>query len=150
MSDNRSAKELVTELRDQIAALPVDQEGLGRDVALSLMDLILERVGGAWPPFPPPGERPGIEFSLGLYMHYKGGFYTALGLVFHHESRQPMVRYVCNQTGTESVRSLYGHPGDPDGWKDRVEWPTGESLPRFCYMGNGMVPLAEIMRLVLI
>jgi hypothetical protein len=146
MSDNRSASELIKELRDQIAALPSDKEGFGRDVALSLMDLILERVG-AWPPFPASGERPGIEFSLGLYRHYKGGFYTALGLVFHHESRQPMVRYICHETGTESVRSLYGHPGDPDGWKDRVEWEDGGMLPRFCYAGPP--GHAEIVRVLL-
>mgnify|MGYP002712475995 CR=1 FL=1 len=37
------------------------------------------------PPLPP--------FECGIYKHYKGGIYTATGLVRHSETLEPMVVY---------------------------------------------------------
>jgi hypothetical protein len=74
-----------------------------------------------WPAWEPTSDQgAAIRLPLGVYRHYKGGLYTALGVVFHHESRQPMVIYLSHERGTVSVRSLFGHSGDPDGWDDIV------------------------------
>lgn len=85
------------------------------------------------------------EFKPGLYRHTKtGGMYTAIGLVTHHETRQPMVLYVSHKYGGSNVRPLDGWPGDPDGWRDQVEIPgerqgdmhTIEQVPRFTFIGD--------------
>lgn len=91
------------------------------------------------------------DFKLGLYRHYKGGYYTALGLVKHHEG-SPMVLYVCCKTGEQFVRPLRGwgkdyistHRSDPDGWLDLVEIddkPFGTKIstrrvPRFTFVST--------------
>jgi hypothetical protein len=58
------------------------------------------------------------EFKPGIHRHYKGGLYTAICLVTHHETREPMVLYVSHTKGTTNVRPLHGWPGDNDGWDD--------------------------------
>ena len=73
-----------------------------------------------------PDQSVGVRLPLGIYRHYKGGLYTALGVVFHHESRQPMVVYLSHERGTVSVRPLFGHSGDPDGWDDTVGFEEDE------------------------
>lgn len=75
------------------------------------------------------------SFKPGLYRHYKGGLYTALGLITHHESRQPMVHYVSLTYGGANVRPLHPNtvPGDPSGWFDPIG-PDGPS--RFEYVGD--------------
>ena len=68
-----------------------------------------------------PTLKLGDEFSPGLYRHTRtGGLYTAHALVTHHETRRPMVLYTSHTYGGWNVRPLYGWPGDPDGWLDRV------------------------------
>jgi len=82
------------------------------------------------------------EFRPGLYRHYKGGLYTAIALVTHHETRRPMVLYVSHTCGGMSVRPLHGWEVDPDGWADKVDistldpdLPRGPGVLRFTYVG---------------
>jgi hypothetical protein len=64
------------------------------------------------------------DFKPGTYKHFKGGVYTALGLVTHHHNRRPMVKYL-DKDGTENVRPLEAWPEDPSGWTDIVETVDG-------------------------
>lgn len=76
------------------------------------------------------------NFRPGIYRHPKsGGLYTALGLVIHHHTRLPMVKYVSLTTGEENVRPLVGWPEDPVGWTDIIEH-EGERVFRFTYVGE--------------
>lgn len=82
------------------------------------------------------------QFKPGLYRHYKGGLYTAIALVTHHQTRKPMVLYVSHTYGGMNVRPLHGWEGDPDGWVDEVDISTLDpDLPRhpcvlrFTYIG---------------
>lgn len=59
-------------------------------------------------------------FRPGIYKHYKGGTYTAIGIIRHHETRFPMVLYVSHALGGLNVRPLVGWEGDADGWNDLV------------------------------
>lgn len=59
-------------------------------------------------------------FKPGLYRHYHGGLYRAVGLVAHHETREPWVVYVSLQHGSMNIRPLKPTKGDPDGWDDVV------------------------------
>ena len=74
------------------------------------------------------------KFRPGNYKHYRGGTYTALGLVKHHETRKPMVLYVSHANGTLNVRPLKPMAGDSDAWDDWVEL-EGKSVRRFSYLG---------------
>lgn len=88
------------------------------------------------------------EFKPGLWRHYKGGLYTAIGLVTHHETRKPMVLYVSHTYGATNVRPLHGwtdehpfsggDPKDPDGWLDFVPMPEEPVLKvaRFEFIGD--------------
>lgn len=71
------------------------------------------------------------EFSTGLYRHYKGGLYTAIALVTHHETRKPMVLYVSHTFGGMNVRPLHGWEGDLDGWADVVKEASAIDPERF-------------------
>jgi hypothetical protein len=79
------------------------------------------------------------EFKLGLYEHYKGGRYSAIALVTHHETRAPMVLYVSHTYGGVNVRPLVGWTGDADGFVDtvsvRLEGLGNQQLQRFKYIG---------------
>lgn len=75
-------------------------------------------------------------FRPGLYRHYKGGLYTALGLVTHHEKRAPMVLYVSHTYGGANVRPLIGWLGDADGWNDFVTPEDGHAVRRFTFVGE--------------
>jgi hypothetical protein len=89
------------------------------------------------------------EFRPGIYMHYKGGLYSAFGLIMHHETREPAVDYVSHTKGNRQYRELrqplpFGlHPVDRnvDAWTDVVEWqvpmPDGSAAthgPRFVFV----------------
>lgn len=76
-----------------------------------------------------------MDFKPGLYRHYKGGLYTAICIVTHHETRDPMVLYVSHTYGGLNVRPLHGMPGDEDAWSDKVE-VDGVSTPRFEFVGD--------------
>lgn len=78
-------------------------------------------------------EKPTIR--PGLYQHYKGPTYTALGLVEHHETHLPYVLYVSYTTGKVKIRPLKPVPGDLDGWDDWVEF-EGKRVKRFTYIGE--------------
>jgi hypothetical protein len=84
----------------------------------------------------------GLEAAL--YEHYKGGRYSVLGLVTHHDTRMPMVKYVSHTYGGENVRPVVGWPGDSDGWCDMVS-TAGGKVPRFRYLGPlpSDIPLKE-------
>lgn len=86
------------------------------------------------------------DFKPGIYTHYKGGMYTALMLVRHHETRELLVLYVSHKTGNISVREYSAGDADftqtIDAWTDVVEWqvpmPDGSAAthgPRFVYVG---------------
>lgn len=93
------------------------------------------------------------DFKPGIYTHYKGGMYTALMLVRHHETRELLVLYVSHKTGNIQVRELRQpemadmgtvqlQPSRVDAWTDVVEWqvpmPDGSAAthgPRFVYVG---------------
>lgn len=70
------------------------------------------------------------EVPLGLYRHYKGGFYQVLGVAQHHETREPYVIYASLGHHTLNIRPLKGHDGEfssEDGFLDILF--SGE--PRF-------------------
>lgn len=91
---------------------------------------------------------PTIEFKAGKYVHYKGGHYSAIMLVAHHETREPMVVYVSQERGNVQVRELRQPSPRADGswphidaWTDVVEWkvplPDGSMAthgPRFIFV----------------
>jgi hypothetical protein len=87
-------------------------------------------------------ERAAANFKPGLYRHYKGGLYTALFLVTHHETRLPMVLYISHTYGGANVRPLIGWQDDQDGWLDIITIPNegaagGESkCHRFALVGS--------------
>ncbi len=97
------------------------------------------------------------ELKPGLYRHYRGGLYTVIGLVTHHETRLPMVLYVSHTFCGMNVRPLHGweaedqsacgasHCDDRDGWLDPVDVVGGGSVPRFEYIGPlpSDTPIAE-------
>lgn len=74
-------------------------------------------------------------FKLGVYRHYKGGMYTALMLVSHHDTRQDMVVYMSHEKHSINCRPLVGWTTDPDGWNDIVEH-EGRIVRRFEYVGE--------------
>ena len=77
------------------------------------------------------------KFRPGNYRHYKGGIYTALGLVRHHETGAPMVLYLSHATGGLSVRPLKKMEilggVDADAWDDWIE-VDGVRVRRFAYV----------------
>ncbi len=85
------------------------------------------------------------QFRTGVHRHYKGGLYTALMLVTHHETRQPIVIYVSHTTGTVTARPLrpmhevvvsgQSRFVDCDAWDDWV-MHDGNSVRRFTYVGE--------------
>jgi hypothetical protein len=87
-------------------------------------------------------EKTMSEFRPGKYVHYKGGHYSAIMLVAHHETREPMVVYVSHEKGNVQVRELRQPPREGfqtssvDAWTDVVEWPDGEKRPRFVFLGD--------------
>ena len=78
------------------------------------------------------------NFKLGVYEHYKGGRYTALMVVRHHDTGKPMVVYASHEKGTLNVRPLWGwwQPAlrDAYGWLDKID-TTAYTGPRFKYIG---------------
>lgn len=65
-------------------------------------------------------------FKPGVYVHYKGGQYTALMLVRHHETRELSVVYLSHKYGTMSIRE-WAKAG-VDSWSDHVN-AAGEVVP---------------------
>jgi hypothetical protein len=138
--DDSTRPEAVFEsFRVALQALRDTDGDFARDAAVAAFDecIALARKWPAWE----PGSGAPLRLPLGIYRHYKGGLYTALGVVFHHESRQPMVVYLSHERGTVSVRSLFGHSGDPDGWNDIIFFERDEdSEPvgtrRFEFVGH--------------
>jgi hypothetical protein len=73
-------------------------------------------------------------FQPGIYRHTKtGGLYAALGLITHHHTRLPMVKYVSLTTGEENVRPLIGWDGDDSGWANMIEH-GGSLVNRFTFV----------------
>jgi len=74
-----------------------------------------------------------MTIAAGIWEHYKGGFYQALGVAAHSEPGERMVVYV-SLTGI-------GLPGPRfcvrplDSWLSVVKWPDGYTMPRFVYKG---------------
>lgn len=84
------------------------------------------------------------NFRPGLYRHYKGGLYTAIALVTHHETGEPMVLYCSHTYGGLRVRPLDGFETDRDGWNVRVA-VDGELVERFEFVGElpSAIPVVE-------
>lgn len=96
------------------------------------------------------------EVRPGLWRHYKGGLYTVIGTVTHHETRMPMVLYVSHTYGGVNVRPVHGwemdpakanDPQDVDGWLDDVTIRIGpqgtlvseqqvKTCQRFVFVGD--------------
>lgn len=82
------------------------------------------------------------DFKPGVYEHYKGGLYTALMLVTHHETKHLYVVYVSHTTGETWLRPL-DKQGE-DSWLfpvwisfgeiDQNGAETGSWVPRFKYL----------------
>lgn len=75
-----------------------------------------------------------MAFRPGVYEHYKGGKYTALRLIPHHEHRfaLAMVEYVSHTYGNIAYREwaqseLWGR--SVDAWIDPVSWPDRDGAP---------------------
>lgn len=72
-----------------------------------------------------------VEFRSGVYRHYKGNFYLALGLAREDESNETVVVYT----------RLYAREGLPMStrrlavWSEKVETANGPT-PRFEYWGQ--------------
>lgn len=84
------------------------------------------------------------EFKLGVWEHYKGGRYTVIMLVRHHDTGLPMVVYVSHEKGSINCRPLVGWrtdelglPHDEDGFLDELRLPDrpNDIVPRFVYIG---------------
>lgn len=80
------------------------------------------------------------EFKPGIYRHYKGGMYTALQIVKHHETGEKFVMYVSHTHGSVHIRE-WRTPGT-DSWTDFVEVQTArgrelasDNHKRFQYVG---------------
>lgn len=73
-----------------------------------------------------------IELKAGLYRHYKGGTYQALGVAQHSESDELLVVYVSLDESLPGPR-LRARPVSM--WNELVRWPDGATMPRFAYVG---------------
>ncbi len=76
------------------------------------------------------------DFKPGIYRHYKGGLYTALGLATHHETRCTVVLYISHTYGGLNVRPLCGYNGDMEAWNDLFVDKAGETFQRFTYVAD--------------
>jgi len=65
-----------------------------------------------------------VDFKPGKYQHYKGGIYSAIALVTHHDTRAKMVLYISLGTGEMNVRELHPASG-VDAWEDDIITSTG-------------------------
>jgi hypothetical protein len=68
-------------------------------------------------------------FKPGVYRHFKGDTYRAMGLITHHHTRRPWVKYF-DKDGTENMRPLESSPEDSSAWTDVVEH-EGRQVRRF-------------------
>ncbi len=69
------------------------------------------------------------SLRLGRYRHYKGGEYRVIGIAKHSESCEDHVVYQC----------LYGDGGlwvRPRAMFEESVELSGESIPRFAYLGD--------------
>ena len=73
-----------------------------------------------------------MELKAGIYRHYKGGYYQAIGLGAHSETDERMVVYVSLTPSLPGPR-LRIRPAIM--WDDSVAWPDGSTGPRFKYVG---------------
>ena len=69
-------------------------------------------------------------FEAGLYQHFKGGTYNALGLCTHSETGEVMVLYISLASGNVMVRPL-------ENWHDVVEVADTRVYDNY---GNTWVP----------
>ncbi len=83
-------------------------------------------------------DGPVANFQPGEYRHYKGGTYTALTLVRHHDVGMPYVLYVSHDhPGKANIRPLIGTFGDEDGWSDVVGDGDAGTWLRFSFVTAG-------------
>ncbi len=70
---------------------------------------------------------------IGVYRHYKGGYYQLITIARDHETGELMVVYIAlsrpELAGPRAnVRPLHM-------WKKPIVWPDGKTRPRFDYHG---------------
>lgn len=68
------------------------------------------------------------KFKGGVYLHYKGGLYSAFTVVAHHETREFWVMYFSLSKGNVQIRKLYPADGE-DAWTDIIRWNQGTPIP---------------------
>jgi len=76
------------------------------------------------------------DFVPGVYRHYKGGLYTALGVVFNSTNsadRDEMVHYISHTTGLPCVRNR-------SEWEESVNTPYGIPCRRFVLVAEHQRP----------
>lgn len=100
------------------------------------------------------------EFKPGVYQHYKGGYYLALGLVTHHETGEMFVKYAALR-GPEDKKPHRGEEireyasQGKDSWIDLVDPKTGSVLynaheQALYETRTGVVPPAGVRRFTLV
>jgi hypothetical protein len=65
------------------------------------------------------------------WRHYKGGLYTVLDIVEHHDTRREYVVYLSHEKGSHNLRPLHGFVGDPDGWMTPARVDVLHDVARF-------------------
>lgn len=89
-------------------------------------------------PLPGPGDwgkhRPRPYLVSGVYDHYKGGKYLALGVAEQTETGERLVIYVALTGAGLPGPRLRARPLSM--WNEFVEWPDGFSKPRFWFCGD--------------
>lgn len=77
------------------------------------------------------------NMQLGIWEHYKGGFYLVIGVGEHTETNEVEVVYI-SLTGIHMpgprmrIRPLNGAAS----FTEEVVWPDGVTRARFCYLGD--------------
>lgn len=84
-----------------------------------------------------------------IYVHYKGGTYTALFTAYTHNHNGDIdVVYVSHTTGDINTRCIVRDSRNEDAWTELVDWPDNKKRARFTHV-SGFQPseldvLAEI------
>lgn len=84
-----------------------------------------------------------MNIVAGLYEHYKGGFYQALGIGQHSETGEYLVVYISLDANHSGPR-IRCRPAAM--WNQLLTWPGGHIGPRFRYVGierDSILPEAE-------
>ena len=118
-----------TKVLESLASVSSPLHGGAEAILLSLADQARESLKDA-----------GEEMRAGIYRHFKGGLYQALGIAAHCDTDERLVVYV----------SLDRRPGPRlrvrplSSWNELVKWPGGETKARFSYQSYEMRQCPEM------